>query len=244
VRGTGFKHIDKSQLRITRVALLLLFALVGVSLVFGMSGEVGRARMEQWLVPYPDGVWRSGKVWTLITGPLLEPRFLSLLFEGLMVWLFLPALERWWGPGRFSVFVGATAVAGTVVGTLTGLALGHQTAVVGLNPTLFAAAVAFGMLYARQPIQFFGVLPMTGRQFMYGMIGLVAVFVLVGQEWEEGAAMAAAMLVAAALTSGRFDPITAWRRRRYKKIRSHLSVVPPPPNTPRKRGNTDERFLN
>jgi membrane associated rhomboid family serine protease len=230
--------------------MFLLFALVGVSLVYAMQDKDGQQRMAELFVPYADGVWREWRLWTLLTGPFLELRVVSLVFQGLMIWMMLPALERWWGPKRFALFVGLTAVAGTTAGTLMGVVTGRNVPIVGLDPTLFASAIAFGILYARQPIQFFGVLPMTGRQFMYGMIGLVAAFILIGQDWEEGAAMGAAMLVAAGITSGKFDPIAIYRRWRYERARSHLSVVPPPDGgsggdkARRKRRGTDERYLN
>jgi hypothetical protein len=38
----------------------------------------------------------------------------------------------------------------------------------GLNLLIYASIVAFGIAHARQPVQFFGVLPPTGRQLMYG----------------------------------------------------------------------------
>lgn len=256
-RRPVFQHIDRTQLRITRVAMFLLFALVGTSLVYafleGSPAEPGtpKARMVELIVPSAEAVWRDGRVWTLVTGPFIEIRILSLLFQGLMIWLMLPALERWWGPKRFLMFVGLTAIAGTVAGTLMGVATGRNVAIVGLDPTLFASAIAFGILYARQPIQFFGVLPMTGRQFMYGMIALVALFILIGQDWEEGAGMAAAMLMAAGLTTGKLDPIATWRRWRYDRARAHLKVVPGPGadgggsgGGKRKKRNTDERYLN
>lgn len=247
MRRPASQQFDRSQLRITRVAMLLLFALVGLSLVFAMSGHDGQARLVRWLVPSPDAVWRQGRVWTLVTGPFLEVRILSLVFEGLMIWMFLPVLERWWGPRRFALFVGVTALVGTVAGTLVGLATGREPAVpiLGLEPTLFAAAIAFGIIHAKAPVQFFGLLPLTGRQFMWGMIALIAAFVLVGQEWEEGGAMALATLVGAGMANGTIDPIAWWRRRRYAKTRSHLSVVPPPPvPPPSKRSKTDDRWLN
>jgi membrane associated rhomboid family serine protease len=237
--------------------MFLLFALVGVSLVFAMlDGDLenihsDKYRMARLFVPTGHSVWHEGRVWTLVTGPFMELHFASLLLNGVMIWLLLPTLERWWGPKRFAFFVGVTAIAGTIAGTLVGLATGPSVPVSGFGPTIFASAIAFGILYARQPIQIFGVLPMTGRQFMYGMIGLVAVFILIGQDWEEGAAMAAAMLAAAALTSGKLDPITIWRRWRYERARAHLKVVPRSDagddrgaSSKRKRRNTDERFLN
>lgn len=253
-RRPVFQSFDRSQLKITRVAMFLLFALVGTSLVYAMlegaPDEPGsaKARMIELVVPSAEAVWQDGRVWTLLTGPFIEIRILSLLFQGLMIWLLLPALERWWGPRRFLLFVGLTALAGTLAGTLMGVATGRNVAIVGLDPTLFASAIAFGILYARQPIQFFGVLPMTGRQFMYGMIGLVALFILIGQDWEEGASMAAAMLMAAGLTTGKLDPIATWRRWRYERARAHLKVVPGPDGKggggKRKKRKTDERYLN
>jgi membrane associated rhomboid family serine protease len=237
-------RIDQREFRITPVALVLLFLLVGVSLVFGLSGDAAQARMAAWLVPTSESVWREGKVWTLLTGPFLQPRVLSLFIEALMLWMLMPRLERWWGPRRFLLFVGLTALAGTTAGTLAGLALDEPAPIVGLNPAILAGTIAFGVLYARAPVQFFGVLPLTGRQFMWGMIALTALFVLVGQEWTWGAAMAAAMGVGAALASGRFDPIATWRRRRYDKSRAHLRVVPPEVSTIPRRPKGDDRYLN
>ena len=50
---------------------------------------------------------------------------------------------------------------------------GLISVIFGLSPFMYASIVAFGIVYARQPVQFFGVLPLTGRQLMYGFIGFV-----------------------------------------------------------------------
>ncbi|MEZ4401221.1 MAG: rhomboid family intramembrane serine protease [Kofleriaceae bacterium] len=245
MRRSSLTTIDPNSYRITRMAMLFLFALVGISLVYGLSNDTAQVRMLEWVAPSGDAVWRRGRLWTLFTGPFLEPRFLSLLIEGMMMWLLMPRLERWWGPARFALFVGATAVAATVGGTLVGLALDRPDVVLGLNPTIIAGTIAFGILYARQPIQFFGVVPLTGRQFMWGMIALMSLFVLLGQEWVEGGAMAAASLVGAGLASGRLDPIATWRRRKFAKSRAHLTVVPAPEvSTIPRRSKSDDRYLN
>jgi membrane associated rhomboid family serine protease len=258
VRRPVFQQFDRSQLRITRVALLLLFALVATSLVFAMSADEGKARMMRWLAPFPDAVWQHGRVWTLVTGPFLEVGMLSLVFQSLMVWMFLPVLERWWGPRRFLLFVAVTALVGTIAGTLLGFATGSHSQtyadlpawaagipILGLDSTLFAAAIAFGIIHARAPVQFFGVLPMTGRQFMWGMIAVMVAFLLIQQDWENGGANLAASAVGAGMASGAIDPIAWWRRRKYAKSRSHLSVVPPPPvGAPPRKPKNDDRWLN
>src|SRR5689334_24040871 len=102
--------------------MLLLFALVGVSIVFVMqSGHLedvtsAKYRMARLLAPTARSVWHEGRVWTLVTGPLFEMRIVSLVFQAMMIWLMLPALERWWGPKRFAFFVGVTALAGSIAG--------------------------------------------------------------------------------------------------------------------------------
>lgn len=237
-------RVDTRQLRITPVALALLILLVGVSMVYGLSSEAGQLRMIEWAVPSGATVWREGRVWTLLSGPFLQPRMFSLLIEGAMLWLLMPQLERWWGGPRFALFVGLTALAGTTFGTLAGFLLDEPAAIVGLNPSILSGAVAFGIIFARQPVQFFGVLPLTGRQFMWGMLALTALFVLVGQEWTWGAAMAAAIGVGALLATGRFDPIALWRRRSYEKARAHLRVVPAEPPAGKRRPGTEDRYLN
>ena len=95
----------------------------------------------------------------------------------------------------------------------------------GLSPFIYASIVAFGIVYARQPVQFFGVLPLTGRQLMYGFLAFLVFFVVIQQFWEQGASFAAAMLAAALLTSKRFSPGLAWRRWRIARARAKLSVL-------------------
>jgi membrane associated rhomboid family serine protease len=218
-------QFDREQLRITHGAMLLLFVEVGLSLVWLFVDPPTKAAMAKWLVPTGDGVWRQGHVWTLLTGPLLEIRFLSLLFQGLILWLFVPAIERWWGTPRFLRFALYTSLAGTVLGSLADLGTGRGMPIAGLDPFIYASIIAFGITYARQPVQFFGVLPMTGRQLMYGIIGFVALFVLLQRDWEVGAAYVGSMGVAALLTNQRWNPRLAWLRHKKRRDRAHLSVL-------------------
>jgi hypothetical protein len=134
-------------------------------------------------------------------------------------------------------------VLGTLVGCLTGYALGNDVPIYGLTPFTYAATVAFGIIYARQPVQFFGVLPLSGRQFMYGILGFLLLFVVLQQLWEQGAAFAAAMLGAAVMTSKRWSPSLAWKRWRIARARARLSVIEggAPKAKPKR---SDERFIN
>jgi membrane associated rhomboid family serine protease len=221
-------RVDWSQVRITRGALILLGLQVGLSLVWLMSNQSARDTIRDWVVATPRSVFHEYKFGTLVTSPLLEPSFISLLFTGLMLWMLMPTLERFWGTARFIRFAAITSVLGTLAGCAAGLLLDGphlDVAIFGYSPMIYAGVVAFGVIYARQPVQFFGVLPLSGRQFMYGILGFVALFVVLQGLWSQGAAYVAAMLAAAVMTSKRWSPSLAWKRWRIARARRRLSVI-------------------
>ena len=223
---------------ITRGALYLLFATAGSSLVFLISSEAAQADLAAWLIATDQSVWGAYRFWQLVTSPLIETNLISLLFEGLMLWLFLPALERWWGMKRFLVFAAYTSIPAVAVGTLVGYLIGGGalvkvggiaiagTPVNGLDPFIFAGIAAYGVLFSKRQVQFFGVLPMTGKQLAIGITLFTLAFILIGQAWAEGAAMATAMIIALLVTTGKFAPKLWWLKWKQKRIRRHLKVVP------------------
>lgn len=221
-RGGRFEN-----LRITRGALIVLGLEIGLSLVWLLSNDDAiKARLSEYLSATPKNVFERYRVWTLATGVFLEQRFVSLLLHGFVMWMFVPTLERFWGTARFYRFFAVTSLAGTLVGTAMGLLTGPRDIPInGLDPFIYASIVAFGVVYARQPVQFFGVLPLTGRQLMYGFIGFLVLFIGIQQLWALGAAFAAAMIAAAVMTSKRWSPGLAWRRWRIARARAKLSVI-------------------
>ena len=238
------RHFDTSQLRITRGALIVAGLQVGMSLVWLLADDSAKATMADWLAASPANVYTHGRVWTLVTSPLLEVDFFSLLLSLFMLWMFVPTLERFWGTARFYRFVVITSIVGTIAGTLMGLATGRDVGIVGLSPFVYASVVAFGVVYARQPVQFFGVLPLSGRQLMYGFLGFLVLFVTLQGLWEKGAAFAGAMLAAAIMTSKTWSPGLALKRWRIARARARLSVIDGgAPRSPKRR-KPDEKFLN
>ncbi|MEZ4367484.1 MAG: rhomboid family intramembrane serine protease [Kofleriaceae bacterium] len=237
------QRLAPEALRITRGAFILLFLQLGVSLVWLFSDLDTRARLATWAAPTPTSVWREGKLWTLATGPLLEPRFISLLFQGVVLWLFVPTLERFWGTARLLRFAAMTLLAGTIVGTLTGLGTGREVPMLGYDPFIYACIVAFGIIYARQPVQFFGVLPMTGRQLMFGILAFLVLMITLNGQWEDGAGIMAAIGLTVLITSPRYSPELAWQRFRRRRARAHLRVVEDEP-APRRRSRPDSKYLN
>lgn len=211
--------------KITRGALYLLVAEVTVSLVILLLSKENRYEVLQWIGASTDTVWREWHVWALVTSPVVQPHFIALIFHGLILWLFVPTLERWWGTRRFLLFAAYTSVLATTVGTLAGLAFGDGGAVMGLDAFIYASIIAFGVLYADHPVQFFGVLPMTGKQLMIGISAFMLLFIAIAQEWSRGAADVAAMVLAWGIASGKWNPRLWWLKWRQKRIRKHLKLV-------------------
>jgi membrane associated rhomboid family serine protease len=225
---SGTQRSRFSGLRITRGALIVLGLEVGLSLVWLASDDTARDLLTRYLMATPANVFVHGRVWTLATGVFFEPKFLALVLHVLVMWMFVPTLERFWGTARFYRFVAITSLAATAAGCAVGYALGvpePKAMVGGLDPFIYAAIVAFGIVYARQPVQFFGVLPLTGRQLMYGILALLALSIALSQRWPDGAAYAVAMLAAAILTSKRWSPALAWKRWRIARARARLTVM-------------------
>jgi membrane associated rhomboid family serine protease len=227
-------------MRITRGALIVLGLEIGLSLVYGALGpgtaqDPGpRKLLQDYLMATPANVFVHGRVWTLATGVFFEPKLLALILHALVMWMFMPTLERFWGTARFYRFVAITSLVATAAGCAVGYALGPRHVPVGeldpftvggLDPFICAAFVAFGIVYARQPVQFFGVLPLTGRQLMYGIVAFLALLILLSQRWADGAAYAAAMLAAVILTSKRWSPALVWKRWRIARARARLTVM-------------------
>jgi len=214
--------------RITRGALIIAGLELGLSLVFAVVDRDTQAQVAPWLIATPVTVFKLGHAWTLATSPLLANSLLTLLLHMLVLWMFVPTLERFWGTARFYRFVAITSLVGTAAGVLVGFLIGGIYGLMpisGLDPFIYAAIVAFGIVYARQPVQFFGVLPLTGRQLMYGILGFLVLAIALQQNWPGGAAYAAAMVAAAVMTSKRWSPALAWKRWRIARARARLTVM-------------------
>ena len=238
------RRMNLSQLRMTPGAMVIAGLNIVVSLVYLLSDTVTRGQIAEYLVATPSGVFEHYRVWTIVTTVFLEPSLIGLIINLFVLWAFVPTLERFWGTPRFYRFAAITALVGVIAGLLAGLALATDVPIYGLAPFTLAAIVAFGVIYARQPVQFFGVLPLTGRQLMYGWLAVQALYTQLGKNWQQGAALAAAAIAAAVITSKRWSPALAWKRWRIARARARLSVIEggaKPPRPPKKR---DEGFLN
>lgn len=229
------------SLGITRGALIVFGLQLGVSLIWMMLEPEMKATAGEYLIASPSQIFEHGRVWTLLTSPFLEPSFFQLVLLGFMMFSFVPTLERFWGQARFYRFFAATTLAGVTCGVLLGKAIGVDAPVFGLSPFVWGTVVAYGIVYARQPVQIWGVLPLTGRQMMWGFVAFLSLFVVLQQRWWDGAAYAGGMLTAALLVSKRWSPGLVWKRWRISRARAKLTVLEG--GAPKKKRD-EQKYLN
>jgi len=208
--------------RLTPVVTWLIAINIATFLLFTFSGKAAQGTLGQWLVLTPRSLL-EGHVWKLVTTAFFAADGLAFLFDLLVLWMFVPVLESTWGRRRFLTFAAVTTVVANLVAALVGLALGGASAsmpIAGITPFIYAAIVGFGVAFAEQPVQFFGVIPMKGKTLAIGMAAVVTLAIVMNGTWVQGAGYAAAMVTAFIWTSGRLTPrlwLLRWRRARLKR---------------------------
>lgn len=211
--------------RVTRAVAYLIGVNVGIFLVYIFAGKATQASVVEWLAITPRSVFLEGHVWKLLTTTILNISGMAFFFNMLMLWLFVPVLENWWGPKRFLIFFAATSFTGNVASALVGLALAPDLVIVGMSPFIYASIAAFGVLYAQQPVQLFGVIPIKGKALAIGTVCFLLLFVLLEKAWTNGAGFFAAMALAWLMTSGAFTPQLWWLKWRHQRLRKRFTVI-------------------
>ncbi len=113
-----------------------------------------------------------GEVWRILTWPFVQTDVLGLLFGGYMLWSLGQQLSYAWSERRFVTrFVGYTV--GASIGT-TLLAFVWAEASLphaGIWPIVLALLVAWAMMSPDRQVNFWGVLPMTGKTLALIAVG-------------------------------------------------------------------------
>jgi membrane associated rhomboid family serine protease len=212
--------------RLTRGVAWLVGIVAASFLVFLFAGASARASLFQWFLLTPYSLFHEGKIWQLATSAVIYPDVVGFLLDGLMLFLFVPILEKWWGTKRFVTFVIATSLVGNLAAAAVGAALGQPLAAIcGLTPFIYGSIVAFGVLFADQPVQLFGVMPIKGSSLALGAAALMLLRVLLEKEWVTGAGAFAAMGLAYVMTTGSFTPNLWWLKWKRWRVRKKLGVL-------------------
>jgi membrane associated rhomboid family serine protease len=213
--------------RLTPVCKWLIGITVASFLVFTFAGKAMQAQIARWLVLTPGSIL-DGEVWKLATTVLFPESPFAFLFDILILWMFMPFLERAWGGRRLLVLGGAATLVAYAVSVVVGIALGGPALaapIAGLTPFIYAAIVGYGVDYANQPLSFFGVIPMKGKTLAIGMSVLIVVVTLANRSWVQGSGHIAAMVTAFLMTSRSFTPRLWLLRWRHARLRRRFKVL-------------------
>ncbi len=227
-------------------------AVIGLLLALTLLATVGYwiTRNGEWAVLAPDAVLH-GQLWRLVTWPFIEAQPLNLIFGAFMLYQFGSQLAYDWGEGRFlSRYLVLTIGAGVITVAVAMLPPFAGIAHVGMWPVVDALLLMWALRYPDQQMNFWGVLPMTGRTMallvvagtvLYGLAagGIGGLFVFTPHF--------AALFLAWVLSRSRFDlPLRRWKlawrdfrlERQMRRRSKHLKVV-------RKNGQDEPpRWLN
>jgi membrane associated rhomboid family serine protease len=207
---------------LTPVVTWLIAATIALFLLFAFAGSAGKNALEDWLLLTPDALLR-GHVWTLVTTAFLTRDVLALFLDLLVLWMFVPTLESAWGRRRFLRFVVITTVAGHLAAALFGLLIGARgMPIAGLAPFIYGAIAAFGVAWADQPVQFFGVVPLKAKTVAIGVSAVMLLSVVMNGAWVELVDYAVGIGAGVVLVT---SPRTWLLRFRRARLRRSLTVL-------------------
>jgi membrane associated rhomboid family serine protease len=190
--------------------------------------------------PLRSGTLVEGEWWRLVTYPLVQGDPLGLLFGGLMIWFFGPALTYDWGERGFLWRQLVVTVGAGLVTLLLGALLGVSFRYVGIWALVDGLIFSWALRYPHQQVMIYFVVPVTGR--VLGLITLAVnalylLFALSGRGLVglvEFTPPLAALGVAWVLERGPLRlPLRRWRiglrdwrlERQHRRRSKHLQVV-------------------
>jgi membrane associated rhomboid family serine protease len=152
----------------TLIALVAMFIVTAVAVRFTEAGRALYALLEL----NPRLVLEEYRVWTLLTYASLHSLESPghLVFNGIALYFFGPAMESRWGARKFVGFMALAALMGGlfVVGThLLGLG---SSRVVGASSITMGILVAWGFTFPEREIYLFFFLPMRGIHLIYATV--------------------------------------------------------------------------
>jgi membrane associated rhomboid family serine protease len=216
--------------RLTPVTTWLLLVELAAFIVYAFAG--GPAFVRDHLALTPVAAVRRFEVWQVVTAVWFHVSGLALF--GSLIGLFIigPLLERPWGGRRFLTFFVVTGVLANLGAALVGGLFGWQQVLGGCGPSLVALLIAFGLMYRRQQVLFFGVAPMRGLHIALFLTGLWVLLAVLAADFVAVAAYAAAAGLGALLGTGRWslDGVLgriarAWERLRQRRLRRRYKVL-------------------
>jgi membrane associated rhomboid family serine protease len=134
-----------------------------------------------WPLGTPEGLFRP---WQLVTYAFLhDPTGITHIFFNMFaLYMFGPALEQYWRPGRFLGYYLVCVIAAGLTQLAVEYAFGSGEPTIGASGGIFGILLAFGMLFPRARILLYFAIPMPAWLFVTGYAVIELFFGITGRQ--------------------------------------------------------------
>ena len=197
-------------------AVLITLVLMYVAFALSVQLDLG-ADFFYLCVLNPVEVFENGYFWQLLTYAFLHEisNPVHLLLNGLIFFLIGSELEIRWGSKRFTFFMIAAILGGSLFVCLSFLISLSDQPVTGFSAVCLGLIVAWGITYQERLIYVFGMIPISGMALVFWTLGFEVLYAL-SISHVSSAAHFGGMAVGAILTLG------WWRPNRLKKYMQQM----------------------
>ena len=168
----------------------------------------------------------QGDFWQPLTALLVHLDFLSFLFNMIGLWFAGGPLEKQLGRRRFiSVFFLVGVVSNGVLAAWMWF-FGTPLLAAGCGSSLIALYMAFGTIYDRSPMSFFGTMVVEARVITAILMAFVVLANVVRRNWPMLVADLVAMLMGYLMAGGRGEGLKRlWSSAHAKRVRRRYQVL-------------------
>jgi len=145
--------------------------IIGLCVVVFLGQMIPSLEVERWLALSKAEVMQ-GQVWRLVTYAFCHDtkNLLHIVFNTLCLWWFGRAIEERQGSREFLAFYLVAAVFSGLAHIALEAVFNQSSIAVGASGSLMAVMSIFAMLYPRQQVMFFGLIPIEIRWLIVGFI--------------------------------------------------------------------------
>ncbi|MBM66614.1 MAG: hypothetical protein CMH55_10310 [Myxococcales bacterium] len=206
-----------------------LITLVVAYFVQGLLWRLKQNAIVESLELMPSDVI-TGQLWRLLSYGLLHGSLWHLVGNLALLYFFGLELERLLGARRLLHMLLWTTAGGGIAATLSPyllsfMGLSPDQAVIGASGAGLGLLTAWCLYYGNRTISLFGILPLLGRQLLFGVI-ILEVLASVGMGNSSSAAHFGGMITAWLMVTGNWHPKRWKKAPRRRKPRPNLRVLP------------------
>jgi len=180
----------------------------------------------------PARAIRGLELWQIVSALLFHVQGMAVLFNLIGLFALGPLIERPWGGRRFLSLFLVTGIGANLVGALVGMLYAPQQTTGGCGPSVIALVVAFGFVYRRQQLMFFGWVNARADRLAICLVALALLLSLLGRDIPGLMATVAAGGIAALAATARLRVDRAidavgdfWRGRQRARLKRRYQVL-------------------